>query len=500
LTPATGLPHRSAAWTLADAVDFEFFLAGDAAQEGGGTAPPGMPAMGSRRDLFLAWVRLQRSRPAAGPTPGQQLQRGEAMLAALALGLGLVLGAALAGVWLAGSDAQPVNAPLFWAATVGVQLLLLALGTVGWLWRRRLGRAAARAGGGWHALLQALISIAGRLGPRLPAERRHALRAALGRLAARRDAYGGLLARPAVALAQRFGLAFNAGLLFAMLVLHLPLVDLRFGWQSTYPITAAQMHRAVQAVAAPWRWAWPQAQPGADDVAATRYSRGQAAATLPADAARAWWPFLALSIAVYGLLLRGALLLGLRFAQRQALARLRFDHPEANALWRRLAGPLLRAQGGEGAPPALPANATGAAPAAPPGLHAAGDCVALVAQDLAQNPAFGEHALQSALRQRFGWTLAGLHHAAIDDRAAASAQWSELAARQPRPAALVIVAPAQRDPIVAVALFLRAALQAAGPGVETLLLLVDADPQRLALWRRFVQAQRLAIGVEAWGA
>jgi hypothetical protein len=466
---------RPARWTLAEVVDFEYFLATGADD---GDLPPPVAATSSRREVFRAWVEAQRQRHAGAPTPGERLRRGEALLASLAWLLGLLAGAGGAGVWLARSDAEPVNAPLFWVATVGLQGLLLAAATLGWLWRRSL----ARAGSGWLGLLQGLVAAAGSLWRRLPGERRDALRATLGQLALRREGAGALLGPAAVALAQRFGVAFNLGLLFAMLALHLPLVDLRFGWQSTYPLTAAQMHGAVQVVATPWRWALPQAQPTAEQIAATRYGRGQRVAPLPADAAHAWWPFLVLSVACYGLLLRGALLLGMQGLQRRRLATLRFDHPEANALWRRLAGPLVHTAGSPGPVPD-PA-------AAAPQPHAPGSCVALVAQELALD----DPGLRAAVQQRFGWPVRDLHHLAIDDRHAGAAVLAGL----PRPlAALVIVVPARRDPIVAVALFVRAVLQAAGPGVEVLLLMTPPDLPRLALWQRFAQVQRLRVGVEA---
>ncbi len=466
---------RSARWTLAEVVDFEYFLATGADE---GDLPTPLPATASRREVFRAWVEAQRQRHAGAPTPGERLRRGEALLAGGAWLLGLLVGAGLAGTWLARGEAEPVNAPLFWMATVGLQVLLLAAATAGWLWRRSL----ARAGNGGLHLLQGLIAAAGALGRRLPGERRDALRATLGQLALRRQGAGTLLGSAAVALAQRFGVAFNLGLLFAMLALHLPLVDLRFGWQSTYPITAGQMHGVVQAVATPWRWALPQAQPTAEQIAATRYGRGQGATPLPADAAHAWWPFLVLSVAFYGLLLRGALLLWMLGLQRHRLAALGLDHPEANALWRRLTGPLVHAEGS--AASALDG------PPAPPTPHAAGPCVALVAQELVLD----DPELRAAVQQRFGWPVRELHHLAIDDRHASAA----LLAGLPRPlAALVIVVPARRDPIVAVALFVRAVLEAAGPGVEVLLLVTPADQPRLALWQRFAQVQRLRVGVEA---
>jgi hypothetical protein len=480
-------PHHPtpfvATWTLADVVDFEHFLANDDADPSRDRqwfderiAPVLGDAAHDRRRAFRAWLDLQRERQAGAPTPGQRLQQTLSLLSGTAVVLGTLLGAALAGTWLAQAGDEPVNAPLFWAATVGVQCLLLAIAAIAWPLRRG-------AAGGLRAAVQSLIVAAGAAMRRLPGERRDALRATLARLAARSDRHAGLLGAPAAALLQRFALAFNAGLLVAMLALHLPLVDLRFGWQSTYPIDASQMHRAVQWVAAPWHWAVPQAQPRPDEVAATRFARGQPAHTLPPDAARAWWPFLVLSIACYGVVLRGALWAALVLVQRRRLRATAFDDPAAHALWRRLAGPLVRTEGG-GAP--LPAGSGGSASARP-----AHDCTVLVAQDLRED----DDRLRTMLASGFGCAASGWHRIAIDDRSASAPLLGQIAAR--RPPSILVVAPAERDPIVAVAQLLRAVVQAAAPGADVLLLLAAGDDARLAIWRRFVQIQRLPIGVEA---
>lgn len=489
--PPTPDPVTAATtWTLADVVDFEHFLATDdpdAARDRQWFDARIAPALGDaareRRRVFRAWLELKREPLAGAATPGRRLQQGLAIMGTAATLLGGIAGTALAGTWLARAGNEPVNAPLFWAVTVGLQLLLLALAAAGWLWRRRAGSGSA----GLHGAVQSLIVGAGAAMRRLPGERRDALRAALARLATHQARHGALLAAPAAALLQRFGIAFNAGLLLAMLALHLPLVDLRFGWQSTYPIDASQMHQAVQWAATPWRWALPQAQPSAEQVAATRYTRGQPAHTMPADAARAWWPFLVLSIACYGLLLRIVLSQAIALAQRRRLQALPFDDPAAHALWRRLAGPLVRAEGGTAQ---LPAG--GAAPAA---RGPQGECVVLVAQELKGD----DDGLRASLHTRFGCVPSEWRRIALDDRAASAPALADIAARRPRPASVLIVAPAQRDPIVAIALLLRAVAQAAAPGAELLLLLTSADEARLAIWRRFVQIQRLPIGVEAWG-
>ena len=401
---------------------------------------PGAAAAPSRADLFHRWLQRQRERGGSSPTPGLRWQQAESALSRLAWLLGLAAGAGLAAAWLAGSGTEPVNAPLFWAVTVGLQLVLLLLALAGWAGRRRLARAA----GGLQSLLRAALAAAAGASRHAAGQTRDEVRAVLGLLAQRRDAIGHLFALPAVAISQRFGVAFNLGLLGAMLALHLPLVDLRFGWQSSYPVTPAQVKQAVDAVAAPWRWALPQAQPTEGAVAATRYSRGQAAERLPPQAGRAWWPFLALSIAVYGLLVRSALLAATRLMLRRGLASLSFDHPEANALWRRLTGPLVQVQGGAAELPA-------AVPATAPRAHAGGRCIVLRAVELVVD----DGPLAEAVMRRFGWAVDASLAVTIDDRAAAAPTLA-LAAAQTSAAAWLVVVSADRDPIVAVGLFLRA--------------------------------------------
>ena len=97
--------------------------------------------------------------------------------------------------------------------------------------------------------------------------------------------------------------------------------------------------------------------------------------------------------------------------------------------------------------------------------------------------------------RRFGWSVDASLAVTIDDRAAAAPTLA-LAAAQTSAAAWLVVVSADRDPIVAVGLFLRAVLDAAGTGTEVLLLAAGADDERLAIWQRFMRLQRLPIGVE----
>ena len=534
-------------WTLADVIDFEHALA--KLRPSGFEAQPAVAASpgSDRRALLLAWVRQQRATASAASSPGEAFVAGLAAVSVLACGAGLLSGFGLAGGLLAYPGAAPVNAPLFWAMTVGWQLLMLLIVGAAWCWQRGVGRVHSAQGVPGAGASQSLVWTPVRMPVRmlvrhaalawgralhhLPGERRATLRAAVALAVSRTVRHGPLLASATLAPLQRFGVALNIGLLAAMLAVHLPLVDLRFGWQSSYPITPGQMHGAVQALALPWRWLLPGAQPDVAAVAATRYSPGQSASDLAAAPARAWWPFLALSVACYGLLLRGLLLAWTRRLHRRQLAALAFDQPEAMALWRRLMlapsaeasiqhpGPPLgtpfEAQAGTASLPAWQ-------PVAPLPLPHQGRCVLLVSDDLADN-LLDDHSddhsdtrlddppsdvqpdaerLRHTLLQRFGWTVSARRRLSLDDRHAAADTLAALQSMAERPVAVAVLAPAERDPIVAVAQCLRAVVQAAGAGVETRLLLLatepDASAERLQLWQRFLQIQRLPIGVETW--
>jgi hypothetical protein len=486
-------------WTLAEVIDFEHFLPGQAAASP--LPPQTLAALQAawpeprqqRRAVLLAWVRQQQ---AAGPegasaaaSPGRAFAAGLAGVSALATGTGLLAGMGMAGGWLANTGASPVNAPLFWVMTVGWQIALVAVLLLGLAWRAVLARGQRPAAPGWLQGAVRSLALAWAHAVRgLSGERRDSLRAAVARTAAQAQAHGPLLASATLAPLQRFGVALNAGLLLATLTVHLLLVDLRFGWQSTYPVAPEQVHGAVQALALPWRAWLPQAQPTLAEVTTTRFSPGQPASQLPAEAARAWWPFLVASIVCYGLLLRTALLGWTRWLHRHQLAALAFDQPEAMALWRRLCGKLFETQGdGARLAPLQPGAAAGTA-------TSSGPCVLLLSDDLTMDADTAAPRLQ----RQFGWVVQATHRLPLDDRHAASAALDTLRSAQPRPVGVAVLAPAERDPIVAVAQCLRAVLDAAGPGVETRLLLQGASPERLQLWQRFLQIQRLPLGLDAW--
>jgi hypothetical protein len=118
---------------------------------------------------------------------------------------------------------------------------------------------------------------------------------------------------------------------------------------------------------------------------------------------------------------------------------------------------------------------------------------------VAKENAAPESALASAAERAHGWRAAQTRRVKIDSRHEEAALFTELSAAAPRPSAVVVAVPAERDPIMAIGLFLRE-VQRAAAAVEVLVWLTGAAPEtasdRRRYWRDFLAIQRLSIGVE----
>jgi len=365
--------------TLADLIDLEVQLARDReadrtalqardrallANERG--APP--------RALIQRWLDGLRALEPRQPHPGRAVEGAlRALRAGLSL-LGLVLGWGAATALLRYSGGEPVNVWDFLLAFVGVQIVLfvlllasfflplLALGAPLWgLFRAAVGavypRLAARATG-WTG---------GRLAE---------WQALWHRLRSRRSLYHRVEPWVLLGLTQSFGVAFNIGALLGCLRL-IVFSDIAFSWSTTVlRFDAARFHGIVHALAAPFRWVWPDADPSQALVEATRYSRLEGAYVLSGSRRAAhpemvggWWPFLLASLAFYGFLPRCLTLLLASSCRRSLLARLPLDDAETSRLLRRLEQPEAQAGPSPGEAPRPPPPARVARAPAPAGAR-----------------------------------------------------------------------------------------------------------------------------------
>ncbi|WP_374562561.1 DUF2868 domain-containing protein [Ideonella sp.] len=490
----SAIAPKGARWRFADLIDFELALdatsgadpARDRALFVERIAPALRHLASDRSAVFLAWLRASGA-AADSPSAGALFERGLRAAGALAVAIGLLLGAATTAGLLSHDGPQPINAPLFLVWTVGLQVGIVVAALLA---------AAARAMGfrfttlrGW---METLVRLMAGLAGRLNGERRMAVRQQLARVSARSGRLAPFVGLELMKLTQAFAIAFNLGILASMLLVYLPFLELRFGWQSTYSLGPEAVYQATQVIAAPWRWISDGLAPSRPQILATEFARGQSSLSLDPSAAHAWWPFLLCAVAFYGLTLRlmaAALMEGLL---RWRLRRPAFNHPAANALWRRLQGPLIVSAGGNAE---LPAESPGAGTA-----HVRPQRVLAVRSDAC---ALDDAQLTMLVQNHLGWKVDQIVTACIDD----DRLGPELAAGlRTRPDAVAVVAPATQNPIVAIASFLRELSAAVQPGGEVVVLLAgdagEAAPdassmdERHRIWSRFVAIHRLGVGVE----
>ena len=470
---------RPAPWHFADLLDFETLLAGDAAQSDDALLARDRAIRihsTERSAAFREWLDARRKQESSA-LPGEALRAGwDALLVLGALG-GLLLGASVCAAVLRYPGSEPVNVSVFLGATLGPQFIVpLIFAALWWLLRVRVGARA----------LGALVCWLGGLVRHLPGERRQRVQVALATIERRREIHGSLAMWPLAIATQVFAVAFNVGVLGALLA-HVPTHELRFGWQTTLEVGAEEVASVVEAVAMPWQWA-PFAHPTGEQIVATRFAPGQSLATLPGESARAWWPFLAYAVGCYGLVLRAAVLFFAAWRLRSGLRSLSFDHAEANALWRRLTGPLVVAPG-PGAVLNVPADSQSHRA---PSNFAGGACHLLAATECGAS----DEELAGRVEKAFGLRVGRTFRVKIDSRSEDAAQIAAVAGDAARLAAVVVAVPAERDPIVAIALFLREVVQAAAKAETIVWLVGEGGVERRRYWRDFAAIQRLPVAVE----
>lgn len=128
--------------------------------------------------------------------------------------------------------------------------------------------------------------------------------------------------------------------------------DLAFGWSTTLGIESSELHAATEKIALPWSSFYPDAVPSEELISSSRFFRfkdgtfgtSKSETITHPDALGAWWPFLSLSIAVYSIAPRLALLFMSALFFRRSARNAVTHHPKSeNVLWR-MATPVISTQ------------------------------------------------------------------------------------------------------------------------------------------------------------
>ncbi|MBK7312610.1 DUF2868 domain-containing protein [Candidatus Aalborgicola defluviihabitans] len=474
--------EQPARWSVSELIDFEVALdKWDADDSAGVDAFKSKIALApdarttNRSAIFLAWLKEQAT-PGCTATAGQQFERGVKAVLWLALFIGGLVGVGTTAGLLAHDSAQPINAALFLAGTVGLQIGMLLVALVAVV-ARAVGVDFSPLTSWMHALVRFSIGALNRLHGEQRAQARFLL-AKTGQLSSRLAPF---ISLQVLQLTQAFVIAFNLGILGSMLLVYLPFVELRFGWQSTYSFGADGVFRALQAIALPWSWISDSLAPSLPQVLATQFVRGQGAFTLDANAAHAWWPFLLCAVVVYGLMPRLLIAALLQGVLRLRLRRIAFTHPAANKLWRRLQRPLFSSDSdGEPLPPGGPLADMG---------HAGAKKVLAIKS---QTSSLSDEQVSALVQRSLGLAVLQTVSAYIDNDAFEPALVQGLQADTD----VVVVTPGTENPIIAIADFLKK-LSATNREV---IVLLTGDPtagldERLKIWTRFVSIHHLRVGV-----
>jgi len=331
-------------WSVADLLDFEFFLNADAdcpAQEllerdhsfaEGEFQPEAGPEIRSRG--FWLWLKSRRDDSARESdsgiafSPGQAFEHSRRIVGALLAIVSAVAGAAL--VWgLLNYESRYFNVLLFLAVTLLPQLFLLLLLIGGWLFRNVIGRSSTL--GFFQTLARTAVewlsqkAWANRLGQN----------AGRSWMALRRRGY---LAWPVAGITQTAGVFYNVGLLLGF-VGCLAVMDVRFFWESTPAVAAVESLKGIVGIlSAPWVWALPDFAPTMEQIQDTKIelTGGEDGLSERTDSATAWGPFLIATIVTWGLLPRLILRIAMGWMGRRTVRNFTFNERPHRELWRRL--------------------------------------------------------------------------------------------------------------------------------------------------------------------
>jgi len=426
----------------------------------------GAPARRRPLARLLAWLRAV----APVDSPGRRVAEAVRLAAVLLAAGGFLLGASAA---LGAFSFQPrgrINVVAVLIALVGTPSLFLALALLNAL-PRRLRR--------WLPWIGSEPEGGGLLQPArwalraLPGSVRSSLETAWGESRSARRLSAPVRRWLLLSASQGAAVAFSLGALATALAL-VVFSDLSFGWSTTLEIDASRVQRATDILSAPWSHRIPAAVPTAELIARTRFFRiaAEPGPDTSPELFGGWWPFVVMTIAVYGLAPRLLFLVFARLQLQRALVRACVEAPGARRLLDRLDSPLVETSLDEAA---SAAGARGSGPVVESrSLPARAVLVRWAEADASRVP--GE------VVARF--EAGGLRAPADDERTVAAAA----DAAQRHDVAIVVSVRGFEPPLLELVDFLRELRRALGDGREIAVIPSGGDDVAHLAWRRKLSA------------
>jgi hypothetical protein len=394
-------PDSAHDWTVADLIDFEYYL--DADERELREQPSARKVLAERdRSLYLddimpevvdqpphtpvhrrislrRWLAARRrdeSPDLRGILPGSVFGSAQRLVTILLAVVGFLAGIGVASALLSYDGTRPVSVSWYLFLLVILQFMLVASIVTAWVLRKTRGRGDVAASGVLLHVIRPLVTKATdwlrrqRIG-HAAAEVQDQARARQGLLKSQYALYGPVSYLPLLIPAQVFGVAFNVGVILTTLLLEW-FTDLAFGWGSTLNIHPQTVFDMTRLIALPWGWLLGEGvgYPSLEQVAGSRIILEHWATATPTvkpdpTHLRSWGSFLVLAVVTYGLLPRLTLWGGSVLAQRFILARIPFTHSRTQALYARMLSPRIETTtngGRQGAEMPIPSAATSRKP------------------------------------------------------------------------------------------------------------------------------------------
>ena len=520
-------------WTIADLIDLHFFsqLDEEVQRKDGeealakrdriiylakiepklGKADDIPPRILVRKWLAIRQLQYRRERGREGLLlPGTVWRELALLCQGLFFFCGLFAGLGLAGSLLLYSGTTPLNVSVYFGLFVAVQLVVLGLQAL-LLCYRRVRRIPMESTVVYvligRLLMRGLDGIRRWLQRKMTGHQRLDLAALLGGVRQRQE-LAALLIWPAFILMQLGSIGFNLGVIGATLA-KVAFSDIAFAWQSSLQLSAELVAGLVQWIALPWSWAVSPAYPSLAQIQGSQMVLKEGVSHLATSDLVAWWPFLCLSVLMYGLLPRCLLLLLGLVQQRRALEQLHFATLGIRPLLRRMTAPRVDTNGVR---ETLPSEIVRPAASAPEGTIGSTPAHSVLAPaTVAEGALFCllipdevyEDCPQTTLIDLVRPQLEPARFECLRYGVPGTGEGENLAplgtaADQGRLAGILLLQEAWQPPLKETELFLRELRQLAGertpltifligkPSAQTVL--TPVDPEQLQIWRQKMQA------------
>ncbi len=344
-------------WKIKDLIDLEYFLGRRYGDDDGGREPetrefdrnaylsfaeesPPADESSYRRRLIWHWLEKRREYEKTGGReavllPGDIFSDTMRIARVLVAVVAMIFGAGLAWSLLTYTGRAPVNVfTCLWVLVVPQLLLLLVLTASAALSRMRIIESFRVVYPVLTAIMTGMLRKTGRFAEkRIDAGTANRIAKTYALLGKTRTIYGSVFFWPVFLTAQMAGVFYNAGILSA-LFLKVAITDLAFGWQTTLQLSPESVLRFVETAAFPWSWLFspPAAHPTLGQIAGSQMILKDGIFHLATGDLVAWWPFILLTVAFYGLLPRLLLACAGLVMKYRALASIDFNHAACDRL------------------------------------------------------------------------------------------------------------------------------------------------------------------------